>query len=273
MEVLSIRDREILRRRAQIQLDYAKSPQNETILKKWQAQAEGRREAPPVRLLFSNFCHEVIAPRLQCEGEQARRVESWLLGTLVGRELFDDDTPISPTFDMGWHVHVQPFGLAAKVTRTANPNAQSFHIDPVIRDLAAEIDRLQGGSYGVDREGTARRREFLEDVLGDILPIRMVMGSLTGLLTNPLVHLMGMEAYYMAMHDCPDAVHLAMEMATTVYERYYDFLEAERLLLPTNGLSPLAQESFAFTNELPTDAVRGRCPGASAPPASGAARV
>jgi hypothetical protein len=83
----------------------------------------------------------------------------------------------------------------------------------------------------------------------------MVMGSLPGSMTNPLVHLMGMEAYYIAMYDCPDAVHEAMEMATTVYERYYDFLEDEQLLLPTNGLSPLAQESFAFTDELPTDTV------------------
>jgi hypothetical protein len=238
-----------------MQLDYAKSPQNDIILKKWQAQAEGRGEAPPVRLLFSNFRHEVITPRLQCEGEQARGIESRLLGTLVGRELFDDDTPISPTFDMSWNTHVQPFGIAAKVTRAACPNAQGFHIDPVISNLVAEIDQLGGGSFGVDREGTARRREFLQEIFGDILPVRMVMGSLPGAITNPLVHLMGMEAYYMAMYDCPDAVHQVMEMATRVYERYYDFLEAEKLLLPTNGLSPLAQESFAFTNELPTDRV------------------
>jgi len=91
LETLSTRDREILRRRAQIQLDYANSPQNDIILKKWQAQAEGRRDAPPVRLLFSNFRHEVITLRLQCECEQARTIESQLLGTLVGRELFDDE--------------------------------------------------------------------------------------------------------------------------------------------------------------------------------------
>jgi len=255
LESISRRDREILRRRAQIQLDYAKSPRNEVILKMWHAQAEGRREAPPVRLLYSNFGHEVITPRLQCEGEQARRIESQLLGTLVGRELFDDDTPISPTFDMGWHAHVQPFGIMAKVTRAAGFNAQGFHIDPVITNLAAEIDKLHGGSFGVDREGTARWREFLQDIFGDILPVRMVMGSLPGSITNPLVHLMGMEAYYMAMYDYPDAVHRVMEMATRVYERYYDFLETEQMLLPTNGLSPLAQESFAFTDELPTGAV------------------
>ncbi len=44
-------------------------------------------------------------------------------------------------------------------------------------------------------------------------------------------------------------------MAIGVYERYFDFLENERLLLPTNGFSPLAQESFAFTDELPSDQV------------------
>jgi len=255
MESISTRDREILRRRAQIHRDYAKSPQNDVILEKWRAQAEGRREAPPVRLLFSNFYHEVVTPRLQCEGEQARQVEADLLARLVGRELFDDDTPISPTFDMTWHTFVRPFGLDPTITCAAGANAQGFHIDPVIHDLASEVDKLRGGSFGVDREGTARQRTFVEDVLGDILPVRMVMGSLPGGITNPLVHLIGMEAYYIAMYDCPDAVHEAMEMATQVYERYYDFLEKEQLLLPTNGFSPLSQESFSFTNELPSDKV------------------
>jgi hypothetical protein len=255
MEAITAADREILRRRAELQRDYANAPQNDIILKKWQAQAEGRREAPPVRLLFSNFCHEVITPRLKCEGEQARRLESNLLSTLVGRELFDDDTPISPTFDIGWNTHVQPFGLAPSITRAGGPNAQGFHINPVIKDLGAEIDKLRGGSFGVDREATQSRREWVEDIFGDILPVRMVMGSLPGTLTSPLVRLMGMEAYYIAMYDCPDAVHEAMEMATTVFEQYYDFLEEEKLLLPTNGFSPLDQESFAFTDELPADSV------------------
>ena len=43
-----------------------------------------------------------------------------------------------------------------------------------------------------------------------------------------------------------------MDMATTVYEKYYDYLEENDLLLPTNDFSPVAQESFAFTDELPS---------------------
>ena len=252
MALVSGRDREVLRARAQLQREYAESDRNTAILKKWQAQAEGRRESPPIRLLFSNFAHEVITPRLQCEGEMARRIEAQLLATLVGRELFDDDTPISPTFDIGWRTFVKPFGISPDISRPDIENPQGFHINPVISDLAEDLDKLRGGSFGVDREATASRRALLEDLLGDILPVRMVMNALPGALTNPLVHLMGMEAYYMAMYDCPDAVHAAMEMGTQVYEQYYDFLESERLLFPTNGLSPLAQESFAFTDELPT---------------------
>ena len=255
MESITPRDREIIRERARLQREYAHSPQNDDILKKWHAQAAGRGETPTVRLLFSNFRHEVIAPRLRCEGQQARRIEAQLLDTLVGRELFNDDTPISPTFDMSWHTYVRPFGIEPDITHAEGENSQGFHINPVIHDLADEVDLLRGGSFGVDRASTKQRRELLENLLGDILPVRMVMGALPGSLTNPLVHLMGMEAYYLAMYDCPDAVHAAMEMGTQIYEKYYDFLESEQLLLSTNGLSPLAQESFAFTNELPTEGV------------------
>lgn len=255
MDIIAQRDRDILRQRASLQREYAEAPKNEMILAKWIAQAEGRRESPPIRLLFSNFNHEVVTPRLQCEGDAARRIEATLLRTLVGRELFDDDTPISPTFDIGWRTSVRPFGISPHITRAEGGNAQGFHIDPVITDLAAELEKFRGGSFNVDREGTARQRALLEDLFGDILPVRMVMGALPGSLTNPLVHLMGMEAYYMAMYDCPEAVHAVMEMGTRIYEQYYDFLEAEQLLLPTTGLSPLAQESFAFTDELPSENV------------------
>ena len=55
MEIVSARDRERLRSLAHKQLEYANSPENDRILKQWRALAEGRRESPTVRLLFSNF--------------------------------------------------------------------------------------------------------------------------------------------------------------------------------------------------------------------------
>lgn len=255
METINAKDRERLRCLAAKQLEYANSDRNREILKKWQALQEGRRELPTVRLLFSNFPGEVIEPRLQCTGEEARGIEWSLLSTLVGRELFDDDTPIAATYDIAWQTYVSPFGINPQISRNTKEKSIGFHIDPVIEDLHEDMDKLRGGSFGVDREGTQRQIELAEDLFGDILPVRMVMGSLPGALTNPLVALMGMENYYYSMYDYSDALHQVMDMACTVYEEYYDFLEKENLLVPTVGISPVAQESFAFTNELPSENV------------------
>ena len=255
MEKILQKDREILRKLASRKLAYANSPENESILKKWKNLADGKRKSPTVRLLFSNFPHEVISPRLRCTEESARTIESALLSGMVGRELFGDDTPISGTFDVSWKTELFPFGIRPQITRASGKGAMGFHIDPVIHDLGEDIDKLRGGYFRVNREETLQYVALVQDILGDILPIRMIMGSLPGAMTNPLVHLMGMEAYYCSMFDYPDELHAVMDMACTVYERYYDFLEQEQLLLPTNGISPIAQESFAFTSELPSEHV------------------
>lgn len=110
MEQISNRDREILRSLAKTKLEYVNSLRNEEILKQWNALGEGRRESPTVRLLFSNFSRDVVEARLQCEGDLARSVERALVSSLVGRELFDDDTPLSPTFDLRWRYRVLPLG-------------------------------------------------------------------------------------------------------------------------------------------------------------------
>lgn len=253
MESISIRDREILREIASRKRDFANDAKNERILKQWQALEMGRRETPTVRLLYGNFSHEVITPRLQCTSDAARGLEAALLSSLVGRELFDDDTPLHPSFDIGRSTWVSPFSLGAKLIRIPGQKTSGYHIEPVIEDLESEWERLGDGGFGVNRDATNEYRAWVEDIFGDILPTRMVMHSLPGSITNPLVHLMGMENYYLSMYDCPEILHRVMDMATRVYEQYYDFLEAQGLLLPTVGTSPIAQESYAFNHELPSD--------------------
>lgn len=255
MEKILDQDRRILRELAAKQLEYASSVENETILKKWDALAKGKRDTPTVRLLFSNFTNEVVTSRMCCQGDAARAIEHKLISTLVGRELFADDTPISPTYDIRWKTRVSPFGIKSKRIPAQGGSSNGYHIEPVVEDLETDRDKLLGGNFGVDREGTLDWKNYVEEIIGDILPVHMTMPSLSGSITNPLVHRMGMENFYIAMYDTPDELHEVMDMATTVYENYYDFLEKEKLLLPTCGTSPVGQESFAFNNELPVDQV------------------
>ncbi len=250
-QTISQKDRERLRTLAAKHLEYARSEKNAAILKKWEALAAGRRESPTVRLLFSNFTDEVITPRMECEGDTARGIEYGMLSALVGRELFDDDTPLSPTYDVGLSVWAWPFDLRPNITRT--PHGKGFHINPVIEDLEEEEDRLGKGGFRADPKSSRKRMELAGELFGDILPPRMVMSNLTGAITNPLVHLMGMENLYMAIYDAPEALHRVMDNATKVFEDFYDYLEREKLLLPTCGISPVSQESYAFNHELPAD--------------------
>ena len=60
MNLIPEKDRERLRNLARKQLEYANCDRNDVILKQWDALAHGRRESPTVRLLFCNFCDEVV---------------------------------------------------------------------------------------------------------------------------------------------------------------------------------------------------------------------
>lgn len=253
MELITEKDRAVLRKLAERKAAYAQDEKNKAILKKWHAQAERLRETPTVRLLFGNLQEEIITPQMQCTGATARKIEAALRSSMVGRELFDDDTPTSATFDLRWNRWVEPFGITGK--RTQHSASKGYHIDPVIEDLESDFEKLKGGSFGVSKEETLALYDAAADIFGDILPPKIIGFQLHGAITNPLVHLMGMENYYMSMYDCPDTLHQVMDMATTVYERFFDFLEQENLLLPMDDFTPVGQETYAFNCELPKENV------------------
>jgi len=251
MEKITLKDREILRNLASHKAELSHSKRNDEILAMWDNQARGVRDTPTVRLLFSNFTKEVIDSRMRCEGKTAQNIERKLLWSMVGRELFDDDTPVSSTFDVNMFAKVSPFGTPPNILRAKD--SIGYHIEPMTDDIEADIDIFKGGSFWVDFEGTKAYCDLADSVFGDILPSKITQSSLTGALTSPIVMLANMETFYMSMYDSPEALHEIMDMATCVYERYYDYLEQNKLLLPTNNFSGVAQESFAFTDELPDE--------------------
>ena len=251
MEAVSLKDREILRALAARKVALANCKRNEKILAMWHAQAKGVRDTPPVRLLFSNFPKEVVTSRLRCEGADARKLEARLLTSMVGRELFDDDTPISDRLEIPLFCGAYPFGARPNLLRSKD--TIGFHIEPLTDDIEADFEIFCGGTFSANRESTEAYCAWVDEIIGDILPTKITMNSLTGAITNPLVMLINLETYYYSMYDAPEALHKIMDMATGVYERYYDYLEEKKLLLPTNDFSGVAQESFGFTDELPSD--------------------
>ena len=154
MEVISLKDREILRSLAKRKLELANNARNDEILKMWQDLANGVRSKPTVRLLFSNFPHEVVTPRLCCEGEGARAIEKSLLSSMVGRELFDDDTPISDRFEVAIFKSAYPFKARPNIQK-ANGSG-GYHINPITDDIEADIQMFLGGTFSTDLPATQK---------------------------------------------------------------------------------------------------------------------
>ena len=173
MEKISLKDQERLRALATQKAEMANSARNAEILKMWDCQAKGVRDMPTVRLLFSNFPHEVITPRLQCEGADARRIEEALLKTMVGRELFHDDTPVSDTLDVNVFKQISPFGVKPNLVHAEN--SIGYHIEPVTDDIESDLDLFRGGSFEVDLASTEKWCANVDEIIGDILPTKITI--------------------------------------------------------------------------------------------------
>lgn len=120
-----------------------------------------------------------------------------------------------------------------------------------IKDLQEDMHILKPTSYSVDRERTLKWKSFVEEVLGDILPVRMGLSSPAICLSQNLIHLMGMEAMIFSLVDFPVEFHQVMRRMVRDHINYMKWLENEGLLLLNNNNTVVAQGTFGFTRDLP----------------------
>lgn len=250
MNTISEKDRIILRDLAKRQLELACSDTMKKLEKNWLANNMCRPNRPMVTIELGTFQNDVIPELLRCEGEQARKIETLLYSNMVNHTLFGDDTVVRDYIPVAWEKKFVPFGIEV-TTEYAKEESLGYHFTEVIADLEKDFHKLGRSSYGVDKETTQRRMEFLSDVIGDILPVRLSGECLWAVLTQNIIHIMGMENFFMSMYDAPEKFHEMMAMQTQDYLDYFDYLEKENLLLPTTGSVPVYQGSYAYTDELP----------------------
>ena len=255
-------ERAHLRKLAQKQAEYAALPVMEARKKQWYALNDGQAGTrPPVVIETWTFDRDFLPDGVfYCTSDTGRSIERQLLRHIRNHELIDDDKVIPDTFDIGWAVHIDEFGLPIKTEAVADSQGveTGYRFLHPIEDLGRDLDLLKPATCSVDRERTHAWQAFLDHLFGDILPIVVRTGSFgSNMLTHRVVELMGMQAYLLAMYDQPNAVHRLMSYLRDNSLRMMQWAETEGLLRLNNGNQDSFGSSYNFTTRLPASGYDG----------------
>jgi hypothetical protein len=255
-------ERAYLRELAKKQAEYAALPVMEQRKQMWYALNDAHPGArPPVIIETWTFDRDFMPASLyHCTTEIGKGIEIQLLRNIRNHELIDDDKVIPDTFDFSWFVDIDEFGVKVEheYVRDAEGIETGFRFIHPIKDITRDLELLKPATCRVDRQRTTAWQEFLSDLLGDILPVRLrtsIYGST--MLTNRVVDLMGMEAFFTAMYDSPDDVHRLMGYLRDNALQVMRWAEAEGLYLLNNENQDSFGSSYNFTKRLPAPGYTG----------------
>lgn len=246
---ISLSDRNILRNLAKQQLELANSPQNEALIQDWKAHGAFKKGSRPMIMIeLGTFAPEILPPLLKCQGDEARKLEWMLLSNIVNRTLFDDDTVVNDFLPVSISSYFVPFGLDVKVEH-AN-DSLGHHFIPYLHELESDMHLLKKSVFGINREATLARMDYLNELFGDILPARITGHCLGSSPTQAVVHIMSMEDMFVAMMDEPELFLSMMDQFAQDTLEYFDLLEREGAIRSTTENEHLDQGSYCYTDEL-----------------------
>jgi len=256
-------DIDILRRLAERQVEIADTPVNLERKELWYRHDSGTTGRPMILAEVFGVRDEVSPlPSLDCESPWAQVIEGRLRFEIYQFEVLKDDHVVEPYFNINWRVEVSDYGVQP-VEHTGDNLGRmaSKRWDPPIPDLDNDFDKLHPRTYSVDREATLARKERLEKVFGDILPVR-IRGTFwwTMGMTEPAMKLHGLENLMVDTLDNPEGLHRLMAFLRDDHLAFAEWLEKEGLLTLNNENDYLGSGSMGYTHDLPESGARDTDP-------------
>lgn len=246
---ISQKDRATLRDTAKWMAELAASERNQRLYREWEAYGNTKSPARPmIRIEINRFEHEILPALQKCEGEQARAIETNMLRPIANFTLFEDDTMVPSYYNIGNHQFIRPFGL--KVRRQETAEGVGHHFIPYLHELEADDHLLGPSEYGMDEAGTVREMEEMQELFGDIIPVKRGGGCIGSCIMQDLVHIMNMDDLYIAMIDEEERFHAMMERISDDYIAYFKMLEQGGYLRNGAKAQHLNQGTYCFTDEL-----------------------
>lgn len=260
---LPAHDVQILRELARRKAEIAQDPVNEERRRAWYALDAGQAARPMVLAEIGGIQDErrpVAAAAMRCESDAARRLEWGLRNEIYQFEELRDDHVVEPWVQCNWQVRTTGYGVEIVKHKGSNDAGHgSWKVEPPLKNLPEDLEKLTPRTFAVDREATAQARADLAELFDGILPVRL-RGSYwwTLGLTGRAIDLIGLEEMMLAMFDAPEGLHGLMTFLRDDALHYAEWLEAEGLLQLNNENDYIGSGSMGYTQRLPQAGRNGR---------------
>jgi len=211
---------------------------------------------PPIALENGTFNRDFMPPEIfECTSEYGRKLEGQMLENIRRHEILNDDHVCPGSLSIAWHIQRDEFGVEIPVSyeKDSEGIVTGYHFDCPVKDLETDsIDFLKPSTFELDREGTIREKETLEEFFGDILPVVVENGNYcSGPLTQRLMRLMSMETFFLGMYIAPEKLHAVMRYLTDNAKSYALWAERENILVPNHRNQCSCGTCYNFTGLLP----------------------
>lgn len=224
--------RELARQVAQI----AASPENALVIRRWRDVNGGRRpDRAPVWCRPVTAWNELIPESsLICTDSWLRTVEYGFRQILCKHDI-GDDTPVAPCFAVPAVFTTDPDNIwGVDIMRRQAGAGGAWGYAPALK-AAADFDRLRLPQHTWDQAETQRRLSRAQELLGDLLPVRLVAEPLlSATLGTAAADLRGLEQIMLDMIVAPELMHRLMGHLRDSVLSALDRLEATGLLTANN---------------------------------------
>jgi hypothetical protein len=226
--------RELARQIAEI----AASPKNEEIKRRWRdVNALRRPDRAPVWCRPAGCWSELLPDEaLKCQDPWLRRLEIAFRRDLIKHDI-GDDTPMESYFGVHAAFDRHPkegWGVDTNVKlQPDTPEGGWYWVAPLKTE--ADYDKLVMPRYSYNPRKTQQMMDAANDLLGDILPVKLVAESLLGgTLGGSAQRLRGLTQMMLDCADSPELMHRLMRFVTDTVLKQMDVVEATGLLTPNN---------------------------------------
>lgn len=247
-------EREYLRDLARQQYELSQLPIMREREALWYAHNAAEGPRPMISVEEGHYWQE-MAPEMHCTDPIHREVEYQLLNQIHRVEMIGDDRVTPDFYELKYGVYDKLCGLGQAEVKggiRASDGTAGYHIIPQIEIIEDDFDKLSPTVFRFPEE-VAQKKARIEDIIGDILPVRLVNAS-NNWGPSPLrsvIGFMGMENAYIAMASEPEWFHRLMDFVTEDALRLYRWEEENGHMFLNNGNTLIGSGNWCFTDELP----------------------